>query len=174
MRCVFSVAVIAASASTPALAGIVQGPVVAPFDAQAEITFVSRSAGWTGELSFLGTSQNAISAPQYLMSNSAAAGDAASLGLFNSGDELLFQYEIVSGGPNNTYRMDDPAGALQFQHEFTSSNVARLYVEDIELPGGDRDYNDAVFDVTFTQVPGPGPLALAGMGGMLALRRRRR
>jgi hypothetical protein len=152
----------------------VHGPIIAPFDAVVDVQFVSRSAGWVGELSFIGNGVTPNS-PMALLRNDAARGDKVdAMFSVSAGQGALFQYEIVRG-TKNVFRQDDEAGTLQFKHAWISENTARLYVEDIKLPGGDADYNDAVFDVVFAPavVPTPGSLALLGLGGVAAFRRRR-
>lgn len=170
MKKTFSVAAVAAVAAA-AQADMSHDPIVAPFEADVLVSFVSQSAGWTGELSWLNLENDTFS-PQFLLSNREAPGATVSIGRVGQGQTLYFQYEVTIGTAN-VFRQDDEAGALQFRHEWLDDYTARLYVEDIELPGGDQDYNDAVYDVTFRAVPTPGALGM-GMAGVLPLVRRRR
>ncbi|MCX6595958.1 MAG: DUF4114 domain-containing protein [Acidobacteria bacterium] len=56
----------------------------------------------------------------------------------------------------------------------TSPFVALIGVEDTNLPGGDQDYNDAIFKVTLVPEPGfYGALSLGLTGLVFAVRRRR-
>ncbi|GAB4384673.1 MAG: hypothetical protein Kow0022_07950 [Phycisphaerales bacterium] len=170
MKKTLSIAAVAAVAAI-AQADMSHDPIVAPFDADVLVSFVSQSAGWTGELSWLNV-ENETFSPQFLLSNRETPGETVSLGRVEQGQSLYFQYEVIIGKAN-VYRQDDEVGALQFRHEWLDDYTARLFIEDIELPGGDRDYNDAVYDVTFRAVPTPGALGM-GMAGVLPFVRRRR
>ncbi len=163
-----------ASVSSAAIVPV-DGPIVSPFESRAEVTFVSRNAGWVGQLSIL-PSANDLSgaAPQAVMRNDAKKSDpAVDIGTFARGESLFFQYTIITGTPGS-YEQNDPTEAKQFRHAWLNDHTARLFVEDIRLPGGDRDYNDAIFDVTFTAVPSPGAVATAALGGLMMIRRRRK
>ena len=160
-----------AFAATVASADMSPGPIVARQDSTFTVDFVSSSAGWTGELSWLSNVES--EGPMLLMSNRSDPNAAPTqVGSAEAGEALYFQYEITHGGLN-TFRQDDAVGANQFRHQWLNDLTARLFVEDIKLPGGDADYNDAVFDVTFTPVPTPGTFAMAGLAGGLLIRRRR-
>ncbi len=155
-----------------AAADLVDGPIIAPYDARVSVGFVSQSAGWVGELSWIGTLDTPVS-PTFIMDNRASPDDPAiPIAEVRRGDILLFQYEIVSGTPN-IYRQDDTYGALQFKHQWISNDIAQLHIEDIELPGGDQDFNDAVYAVTFTPLPAPGSTALFCTGLALLVQRKR-
>jgi hypothetical protein len=166
-------AVIAATAfaATADVTDYSEGPIISPYAASFTVDFVSSSAGWTGQLSWLSNTESQT--PFLLMSNksdpNAAPTQVATVG---AGEAVLFQYEITRG-THNIFRQDDEVGGNQFRHQWTSDNTARLFVEDIKLPGGDADYNDAVFDVVFTPVPTPGTVAIAGLAGGLLIKRRR-
>ena len=166
-------ALIALTAIAPAaVADLVDGPIVAPYDARVSVGFVSQSAGWIGELSWIGTLDSPES-PTFIMNNRASPDDPAiPIAEVQQGDILFFQYEIVTG-TLNTYRQDDFDGALQFKHQWISNDTAQLHIEDIELPGGDQDFNDAVYAVTFTPIPAPGSTALFCTGLALLVQRRR-
>lgn len=167
-------ATVVAGSSGLALAGFAnraQGPIVSPFDAEVSLRLIDRNAGWDGELSLLlpGEAQ-----PVFLTTNkNADRNTPVCLGEVDAGDQLLFQYEVTRG-TLATYRMDNQHGAKQFRHEWMDADTARLYVEDINVTGGDRDFNDAVYELDFVTVPAPGSLALAAGGlGLLAKRRRK-
>jgi uncharacterized protein (TIGR03382 family) len=169
MKKFITAAAFAAVACT-AVADMSEGPIVAQQDSDFTVRLVSSSAGWTG---WLGWISNTESEPVALLSNKGPT-DAApiAVGSAQAGEAVIFQYEITRGTPN-TYRQDDEAGARQFRHEWLDESTARLFVEDIQLPGGDRDYNDAVFDVAFTPVPTPGTMAMGLAAGGLLVKRRR-
>lgn len=161
----------AAFTATADITNYETGPIVARYDSTFTVDFVSSSAGWTGELSWLSNTES--EGPMLLMSNkSDPNAEPTEVGSVQAGEAVLFQYEITRG-VQNIFRQDDQIGADQFRHQWTSDSTARLFVEDIKLPGGDADYNDAVFDVTFTPVPTPGTMAMAGLAGGLLIKRRR-
>ncbi len=166
-------AVIAAAAFTASadITDYETGPIVSPYAATFTVDFVSSRAGWTGELSWLSNVEN--EGPVLLMSNKSDPNAAPTfVGSVAEGESVLFQYEITNG-THNIFRQDTEVGAAQFRHQWTSSNTARLFVEDIKLPGGDADYNDAIFDIAFTPVPTPGTFAMAGLAGGMLIKRRR-
>lgn len=166
-----AVATTAAFAATADIADYESGPIVARQDSTFTVDFVSSSAGWTGQLSWLSNVEN--EAPFLLMSNKSDPNAAPTqVGSVQAGESVLFQYEITRG-TLNTFRQDDEVGGAQFRHRWTSDTTARLFVEDIKLPGGDADFNDAVYDITFTPVPTPGTVAMAGLAGGLLIKRRR-
>ncbi len=134
-----------------ATADMTEGPIVAQQDSEFSVRLVSSSAGWTGwrELLRADTAMEYIGniegEPALMLSNKGDKNAAPTLvGRVQAGEALYFQYEITKG-TLNTYRQDDEVGAQQFRHEWISDTTARLFVEDIKLPGGDRDDNDAVY-----------------------------
>ena len=170
MKTFTTAAFIAAAVVTSATADMVEGPIVAQQDSDFTVRLVSSSAGWTG---WLGWISNTEGGPVALLSNKGPT-DAAAMpvGSVQAGEALIFQYEITRG-TLNTYRQDDEAGARQFRYEWIDDSTARLFVEDIKLPGDDHDYNDAVFDVAFTPVPTPGTVAMGVAAAGLLVKRRR-
>ena len=170
MKKMITAAAFAAAFVSTASADMVEGPIVAQQDSSFTVRLVSSEAGWTGWLSWI---SNTESEAVTLLSNKGPK-DAApiAVGTVEAGESLIFQYEITKG-TKNPFRQDDEAGARQFRHEWLDGSTARLFVEDIELPGGDRDYNDAVFDVAFTPVPTPGTMAMGLASAGLLVKRRR-
>ena len=173
MKKLIATAAVAAAALTASadIADYETGPIVSTSAATFTVDLVSSNAGWTGVLGWISNveSEGIIE----LMSNKSDKNAAPTLvGSVGAGEAVLFQYRITKG-TLNTFRQDDEVGGAQFRHQWTSDTTARLFVEDIKLPGGDADYNDAVYDVTFTPVPTPGVLAMSVLaGGMLVKRRR--
>jgi hypothetical protein len=139
------------------------------------IEFVSRSAGWVGELSLLSPE------PTTLLRNDANPGDSISLGVVEAGEELIFGYEIIQGG-NHFWRADRPHANDHFRFtpilsgDFAGSTL--LQIEDLPRGRSDMDFNDAVFRLSFeptsSPVPEPGAIAALGFAGVVVSRRRRR
>ena len=138
------------------------------------IELIERRAGWNGELSVINVDAESVEdQTSFLLSNRGHDRNRiVDVGTFDAGEAILFQYEVVSG-QRNIFRMDDEAGLRQFRHEWLDADTARLYVEDIKLPGGNKDYNDAVYELNFSAVPTPGALGVAAAGLALVARRRR-
>lgn len=171
MKTVITTAAVAFFASFAA-ADMVSGPIVAQQDSEFSVRLISSSAAWTGELSWLSNTESEVT-PVLLMTNKSSTNAAPTqVGSVENGEALYFQYQITHG-TQNTFRQDG-AGADQFRHQWTSDTTARLFVEDIKLPGGDADFNDAVFEIAFTPVPTPGVLAMAAVSGGLFIKRRRK
>lgn len=172
MKTIITTAAVAFFASFAA-ADMVSGPIVAQEDSEFSVRLISSSAAWTGELSWLSNIESEVT-PVLLMTNKSSTSAAPTqVGSVQAGEALYFQYQITHG-TLNTFRQDDETGAAQFRHEWTSGTTARLFVEDIKLPGGDADFNDAVFEVAFNPVPTPGVLAMAAVSGGMFIKRRRK
>ena len=152
-----------------------EGPIIAREDSLVTIALIERRAGWNGELSLINVDVE-VGEPDttFLMTNQSP--DRARIGYvgqFDAGESLFFQYEVVSG-TKNVFRMDDEVGLDQFLHEWIDPKTARLYVEDIKLPRGDADYNDAVYELSFFTIPTPGAAGIAAAGLVMMGGRRRR
>ena len=161
------------SAATIAHADIADPGVYSPFDnAQAKVTFVSSSAGYTGVMNWMNSD---ISTSVTLLNNhESAIGDSVTLPtIFQAGDRIDFSYEVIRGGLD-LFETANAADWAQFRVDASDPTNVMVGIEDIRLPRGDSDYNDAVFNVSFTQaVPTPGSLALVGTGVLMVSRRRR-
>jgi len=144
-------------------------------DAQVEVVWMGSDAGYTGELSWLNPLETG--ADISLWTNHSAVNEQSFVlpGTFAQGERVEFSYEIIHGALDlfSTANEEDWA---QFSVNSTDPHDVIVGIEDIRLPGGDSDYNDAQFRVLFTcgsTVPTPGTFALLGMGGVIASRRRR-
>jgi len=144
-------------------------------DSTAHVVWIGSDAGYTGELSWINTQENATK--EVLWTNhSATPGQRYDLpGTFAAGERLDFEYEIIAGGLD-LFSTADVNDWGQFSVDATDPMNVIVGIEDIRLPGGDSDHNDAMFRVVFecgSTVPAPGSLALLG-GGVLMMGRRRR
>ena len=148
-------------------------------DALAQVIWVGSEAGYTGELSWLNTDQSGND-PVLWTNKSAIEGQSYIIPhTFAQGERVDFNYEIILGGLDffSTANANDWA---QFEIDASDPLNVLVGIEDIRLPGGDDDLNDAMFRVAFecdtiptTPVPTPGSLALLGAGGLMFTRRRR-
>ncbi|MBL4810222.1 MAG: hypothetical protein JKY43_09245 [Phycisphaerales bacterium] len=161
------------SAATMAHADIADPGVYSPFNnAQAKITFIGSSAGYTGVMNWINPD---ISASVALLNNhESAIGDSVILPtIFQAGERIDFSYEVIRGGLD-LFETSDAADWAQFRVDASDPANVWIGVEDIRLPGGDSDYNDAVFQVSFIQVvPTPGSMTLMSAGVLMVSRRRR-
>lgn len=154
--------------------------ILSPYDdAAATVEWVGSSAGYTGELNWLdaamGGSADITVTPTTLWDNkNASTGQSWRVPrLFDRGERVDFEYDIVKGGIDafSTRRADDIA---QFRVDDTDPTRVIVGVEDIRLPGGDADFSDAVFAVAFSPaVPAPSGAACLALAGVLGARRRR-
>jgi len=160
-------------AASGANADLVFGePLKAPFDAQVGLEFISSSAGWTGEIRWDPTDAESLGTLAFVNKTADLGDTFAEIGLVEEGETLPLAYNVTTGVPA-LYQIADPETVDQFAYQWLSPANARVFVEDIARPGGDGDYNDAVFNVSFTAIPEPGPLTLAMFGMLTAARRRR-
>ncbi len=158
-----------ADIATPADPGI-----FSPFDnAQAEITFLSQSAGYTGVMNWINTELESGVMGLHNNHESASGSSVIIPTLFEAGERIDFSYEVIRGGLD-IFSTNQSADWAQFKVDASDPMNVIIGVEDIRLPGGDADFNDAVFQVSFTQtVPAPGSFALLGTGLAMVSRRRR-
>ncbi len=144
-------------------------------DAQVQVIWLGSDAGYTGELGWLNPFENGNDIVLWT-NHSAVVGDRFVLpGRFALGERIDFSYQIIAGGIDrfSTANEDDWG---QFNVDASNPHDVVVGIEDIRLPGGDSDHNDAMFNVVFscgTNVPAPGSLALLGVGGLVMVRRRR-
>lgn len=168
------IALTIASAATLAHADIADPGVYSPFDnAQVKVTFISSSAGYTGVMNWI--SPDLESGGLALLNNhESALGESIFLPTtFQAGERIDFSYEVIRGGLD-IFKTTEAGDWAQFRVDASDPNNVWVGVEDIRLPGGDSDYNDAVFQVSFIQtVPTPGSLALLSSGVLMVARRRR-
>ncbi len=162
------------SAATMAHADIADPGIYSPFDnAQVKVTFISSSAGYTGVFNWI--NPDLESGGLTLLNNhESATGESVFLPTtFQQGERIDFSYEVIRGGLD-LFETSDAADWAQFSIDASDPNNVWIGVEDIRLPGGDSDFNDAVFQVSFSPaVPTPGSIALMGTGMLMVSRRRR-
>jgi hypothetical protein len=164
---------------------IIGGSVYAPEDESvAVVEFLGRDAEYSGDLYFLGWGdEDSVSEAaedtgfpglgQWLFNNqlSEIGGIMMLDGMFMGGQVLHFAYKIIDPPEGqDLFRTDNPADAEQFAWD---PEQGRLHVEDLRMPETDGDYNDAMFRITFQPVPGPSPIGLLAVGGVIGRRRRR-
>jgi uncharacterized protein (TIGR03382 family) len=164
---------------------ILGGAVIVPEDdSQVIIEFVGQDADFTGEFYFLGWGsvfEVTNPAPDtgtpglgtLLFNNmSAAIGDTVMLpGSFDANAVLHFAYEVIAPDENTAvFATNVLADRNQFAYD---ADEGFFVIEDIPLPDSDYDWNDAQFQIAFQPIPTPGALALLGLAGLSARRRRR-
>ncbi len=161
------------ASATPVL-GFDDPSVLAPCDdATVTVEWIGHNAGLDGTLSWINTGI-ANTTPELFDSGVAGIGDKMVLDrTFALGERIDFQYAVYGQG-GEVYRTDVQADWGQFWVEQVDRATVLVHVEDIRLPRGDHDYNDAVFKVSFSHVPSPGPAALFGAGMLMMGGRRRR
>lgn len=173
--------------ASPASADLIVGePVVVPFDAsQVVIEFAGSDAGYTGSFYFLGwgtpdeiveltPEEDKPGLGKRLFTNKTAiVGERHIIdGPFNFGDVLHFAYDVTRGR-RDTFRTDLLADQPQFAWDASNGSLG---IEDIRMPGGDSDHNDAMVSIAFapTNIPTPGAIALMTCAAAIPLRSRRR
>ncbi len=118
--------------------GIVGGSLIVQNAGDVHVTFIGSDAGYTSTLSFNG---------QDLFSNRDAAGTTINLGNFAAGTELNFQ--LLVHDTNNTFSTGmgalNPDGIAHTLVSDMGNGITQVGWEDL-LGGGDRDYNDLVFE----------------------------
>lgn len=151
----------------------------------ATATFSMAHAAWSGMLYL---DDGTAGYGQFLFNNKAArAGDVRSLGVFNAGAGVMFNYRVVLGAPG-VFRMDNPADAPHFGLEQLDAKTVVLRIEDQPMSFSDRDWDDCVAVIRFSKAvtlggpsggdeegvtPAPGTAA-GLLLGVLGLGRRRR
>lgn len=168
------IAMTAMSVSSLAHADIADPGIITPFDnAQVSVTWLGALSSYTGDLTWLNADTATVS-PVLFNNKTAEVNDSRSLGVaLNEGDRFDFIYEIVAGGLD-VFSTAEQRDWNQFRVTEINETTFQVNIEDIRLPRGDADYNDAVFEVSFARtIPAPGSLALLGFGGALMGRRRR-
>lgn len=120
--------------------GIVGGSLIVQNAGDVHVTFIGSDAGYTSTLSFNG---------QDLFSNRDAAGTTINLGNFAAGTALNFQLLVHDTGNTFSTGMGalNPDGIAHTLVNDMGNGATQVGWEDI-LGGGDRDYNDLVFEFT--------------------------
>jgi len=119
--------------------GIVGGNLIVQDTGDVSVTFAGSNAGYTSNLYYGDT---------FLFSNRATAGTTISLGNFEAGTELVFRLEV-----QNTGQIFNTGEGINSKVESFGDSSSRIGWED-QAGGGDRDYNDLVFDFTNTSAGG--------------------
>lgn len=172
-----------------------------PFAGRVIAEFVSSDAGATGSLYYLGaeaaggdaityaSSTDANGLGRYLFSNKGTAvGFGVDLGLIDAGVTLHFAYLIThtnAHAKKGDVIRTDVAGDLTYVA--LSAGVegdgvwSRVHIEDTKGRKSDLDYNDLTISLRFDSssagtdsVPAPGGAALAAIGLLCGVARRRR
>jgi MYXO-CTERM domain-containing protein len=144
--------------------------------------FSTGKALWTG---MLYRDDGTAGLGQFMFNNkSARAGDTRVLGTFDAGDQITFNYKVVTGLPA-VYRGDNPLHAFHLGLELFDTTTVAVRIEDMPAAMSDRDWDDCVAIVRFSKpvvigddddtepTPTPGVLGVAMISGALAGRRRR-
>ena len=121
--------------------GIVGGNVFVQNNGDVSVTFAGSDAGYTSNLYHGDT---------FLFSNRATPGTTVSLGNFEAGTELVFRLEV-----QNTGAIFSTGEGINSVVVDSGEGSSRIGWEDI-AGGGDRDYNDLVFDFTNTSATSAG------------------
>ncbi len=118
--------------------GIVGGSLIVQNAGDVHVTFIGSDAGYTSTLSFNG---------QDLFSNRDAAGMTINLGNFAAGTALNFQLLVHDTGNTFSTGMGalNPDGIAHTLVNDMGNGTTQVGWEDL-LGGGDRDYNDLVFE----------------------------
>jgi hypothetical protein len=149
--------------------------IITPCDnAQVEVFWMGSDAGYTGELSWINPLESGNDIALWT-NHSAIEGQSFILpGLFTLGQRVDFSYEIIQG-QQDFFSTANESDWGQFIVDDSNPVDVWVGIEDIRLPGGDSDHNDASFRVVFSHpaVPAPGAMALLGAGGLMFTRRRR-
>lgn len=142
-----------------------------------EVEVLPASAGFTSQLHLFSPG------PDIFIARNTDVGTIVNLGSFPSGVELIFGIFVENTG--NTFFMGpgprNPDGIEHATVEFLSPGVANVGFEDL-LGGGDRDYNDNIFqfrggvapEPSEPVIPEPGTLLLMSLGAAAGLKSRGR
>jgi hypothetical protein len=155
------------------------------------VRFVSYDAAFTNDLYLYAFVGQSTSSAQFLFQNKTATpgAEVQVLGTFNPGQEVIFGIRVFdqSRGRYFTYYSgpgsNNPDGVthVQFWRTGNGRYAVRVGFEDL-YGGGDKDYNDLIFEVSgVTPLVTPEPVTMAllgsgllGLGGAGLARRRRR
>lgn len=147
--------------------------VFSPFDnAEVTIEWVGSRAGFRGELAW--DDPDIWTTPVMLFYNKVAhAGERVVLPvMFDAGQEVALSYRTVTG-IRDVFSITTPGDRAQFRVDDLDPLAVLVGIEDIRLPGGDRDFNDVQVRVLFAALPGPSGLGVLGAGLLLTGLRRR-
>lgn len=138
-------------------------------DGDVNVTFISKTAAHNSDLFLTGT-------PDSILNNHVAnPGDMFDLGSFTAGTQLAFNivnnvtgYNYFSGLPS-----ENPDNTLHALFTVIDSDTIEIGFEDL-FAGGDKDYDDLVFQVhNVSLVPEPSTVAMM-LGGLFVVSRMRK
>jgi hypothetical protein len=135
---------------------------------QVTVEILPSSAGYTSQLWLFEPGEGMF------IATNRDTGSVVNLGSFAAGTEMVFRLFVLdtetSYFTGAASRNPDQIFHANINPE--SPTTAIVGFEDL-YGGGDFDYDDCTFRFTGVSVPTPGPIALAGLGGLLIARRRR-
>jgi hypothetical protein len=154
----------ALAAAAPAMADL--GDSLYSAGGHVTVEILPSDAGYTSDLSLVWPAAIAIGSNR-------DTGLVLDLGEFTAGTEMIFQLTVRDTGDafQTGPAARNPDGLIHANVTWEGPNTAVVGFEDL-YGGGDQDYNDCQFRFTGV-VPAPGTIALAGLGGLCCLRRRR-
>ena len=157
-------ATLAAAAAVPAMADF--GDSLYSAGGNVTVEILPSDAGYTSDLSLSSPTPIAIGSNR-------DTGLVIDLGAFEAGTEMIFQLYVRDTGDSffTGPAARNPDEMVHTYVTWEGPNTAVVGFEDIR-GGGDGDFNDCQFRFTGV-VPAPGTIALAGLGGVCCLRRRR-
>ena|ERR1700682_750495 len=158
--------------SSVAMAGPVLGEQIYYEGGNVQVTVMPYSAAYTSQLILFSTPSPLVIASSSQVGQSFSLGNLGALYGIAPGSELIFGILVLNTG--NKFKMGpggrNPDGVEHVLVDYAESNgsdIALLGFEDL-FGGGDRDYNDAIFQIQggigLARVPEPASLVLLLVG----------
>ena len=152
-------------------------PIIAPFDSQVCVEFVTGDAIANTRLNWLGHDPDPIDLGDEVFSAvTNVPGDVEMLGNYQEGEAVWFAsvYDFLPG-LEVAYRQDDEqfGGSEHFRWMWLDEDTVRLEIENDAVPQF-GDYQDMVVNLDFKPVPTPGAGGLLALAGLVGASRRRR